>query len=288
MPSASGTPHTRRAGRNLPAAIGVGLALLTPIIIGLVWINWLFIVYVALLLCLGVVEVSRAVAHKGMRAETVPIVVGTALIIVGGYFVSTYPGLGISSMTFIFSCLVGMVLASIIARLFRGPAEGFIRDIAASSFIVTYIPLVGAFVALLLAPENGPARIWAVLICVVASDTGAYATGVLFGRHKMAPNISPSKTWEGFAGGVGLSVVLGVLSAVWLLQIDWWVGILFGIVVSIGGTVGDLAESLIKRDAGIKDMSNWLPGHGGVMDRLDSMIMAFPLGWFVLNFVMGS
>ncbi|NLE97326.1 MAG: phosphatidate cytidylyltransferase [Propionibacterium sp.] len=284
----SDKPRTPRAGRDLPVAIGVGLALLAPIVVGLVWFHWLFIVYVALLLCLGVVEVSRAVARKDMRAETVPIVIGTALIIVGGYFVTVAPDVGVSTMTFTFSCLVGMMLASFVIRLFRGPAEGFIRDVAASSLIIVYLPLIGVFVALLLAPDNGAARIWAILIAVVASDTGAFAVGVLFGKHKMAPDISPSKTWEGFAGGVGLSVIVSVASAVFLLDMAWWIGIAFGVFVSIAGTVGDLAESLIKRDAGIKDMSNWLPGHGGVMDRLDSMVMAFPVGWFILNLAMGS
>lgn len=285
---AADKPRTPRAGRDLPAAIGVGLVLLAPIVVGLVWVNWVFIVWVGLLLCLGVVEVSRAVARKDMHAETVPIVIGTALIIIGGYFVTANPALGISPMTFIVSLLVFTVLASIIARLFRGPAEGFIRDIAASALIIAYIPLIGVFVALLLSPDDGPQRIWAILICVVASDIGAYAIGVLLGRHKMAPNISPSKTWEGFAGGVVFSMALGVASAVWVLQVDWWIGVVFGAVVSVFATVGDLAESLIKRDAGIKDMSNWLPGHGGVMDRLDSMLMAFPVGWFVLNLAMGS
>lgn len=285
---ASAPVRQSRAGRNLPAAIGVGLALLAPVAIGLLWFNWLFIVYVAILLCLGVVEVAGAVQRKGMRPETVPVVIGTALSVVGGYAVTVLPELGVSTMTFAVSVLGGTVLTAFACRLFRGEAEGFIRDIAASSLLIAYLPLIGLFAALLLAADQGAARIWAVLICVVASDTGAYATGVLFGRHKMAPRISPSKTWEGFAGGVGLSVVLGVVSAVWLLDIAWWVGIPLGILVSFAGTVGDLTESLIKRDAGIKDMSNWLPGHGGIMDRLDSMLMAFPVGWFVLNMAMGN
>lgn len=287
MPESAALPTTSKAGRDLPAAVGVGLALLAPIVVGLLWFNWLFIVYVALMLCLGVVEISRAVARKNMFAETAPIIAGTALSVVGGYWVTASPELGISSMTFIVSCLGGTVLAAFIGRLFRGHAEGFIRDIAASSLLIAYIPLIGVFVALMMAAADGPARIWAVLICVVASDTGAYATGVLLGRHKMAPRISPSKTWEGFAGGVVFSSLLGVASAIWVLHIDWWVGIPLGVLVSVAATVGDLTESLIKRDAGIKDMSKWLPGHGGVMDRLDSMLMAFPVGWFVLNLAMG-
>ena len=126
-----------------------------------------------------------------------------------------------------------------------------------------------------------------VIICVVASDTGAYAVGSLLGRHKLAPHISPGKTWEGLAGGVAVTTVVAVLSAVYLLDAPWWVGILLGILVSLAATVGDLVESLLKRDAGLKDMSNFLPGHGGVMDRLDSMLVAFPMGWLVLHLALG-
>ena len=279
---------TPKAGRNLPVAIGVGVALLVPVVVGLVWFDWVFIIFVALLLSLAVVEVSRAMRLKGMHAETVPIMIGTVVSIVGGYWVTALPSEHISAMTFIVTCLGATVLASFIARLFRGGADGFIRDVAASAFIITYIPLIGVFVALLMSPDNGSQRIWSILMCVVLSDTGAYATGVLFGKHKMAPSISPSKTWEGLAGSLIWSGTAGAAAAIWLLEMDWWVGIIFGVLVSLAASVGDLTESLIKRDAGIKDMSSWLPGHGGIMDRLDSMLMAFPVGWFVLNLAMGS
>lgn len=282
------TRTTSKAGRNLPAAIGVGLLLLVPIAVGLLWFRWLFIIYVAVLLCLGVIELTRALERKNMHPEPVPIVIGTALSIVGGFWVASNPTVGISPMTFIVTVLGGTVLASFIIRLFHREPEGFIRDIAASSLIIVYLPLIGVFVALLLAPDNGPLRIWAILMCVVASDTGAYATGVLIGKHKMAPRISPSKTWEGFVGGVLFSIVVGVVAAIVVLDVWWVVGIPLGLFVSLAATAGDLVESLIKRDAGIKDMSNWLPGHGGVMDRLDSMLMAFPVGWYVLNLAMGS
>lgn len=139
-----------------------------------------------------------------------------------------------------------------------------------------------------MAPDDGSARIATLLVCVVLSDTGAYATGVLFGKHKMAPKISPSKTWEGFAGALVWTMIGATVCAHFVLHIAWWVGIPLGILVAIAATVGDLTESLIKRDVGVKDMSNWLPGHGGIMDRLDSMLMALPVGWFILNLTMGS
>ncbi len=279
---------TPGAGRNLPAAIGVGLALLAPIVVGLVWVDWIFILYVTAMLCLGAVEVSHALARREMHAEIVPIVAGTAVTLLGIYWVTANPGLGIAPVTFIVSSLGGTVLAAIIGRLFRGDPAGFVPDIAASAFVIAYIPLIGLFVALLLAPADGAQRIWTLIVCVICSDTGAYGIGVLFGRHKLAPRISPGKTWEGVLGGLACTVVAGVICATWLLHIPWWVGIPLGIAVSIAATVGDLTESLIKRDTGLKDMSNLLPGHGGIMDRLDSMLMAFPVGWFVLNLAMGS
>lgn len=285
----SATPGpTPKAGRNLPAAIGVGLALLLPIVIGLVWAEWLFVIYVTVMLCLGAIEVSRALARIDMHAETIPIVAGTIITLLGVYWVAAHPQAGIAPMTFIVSSLGGTVLASFLGRLFRGHPEGFVQDIAASAFIIAYIPLIGLFMALLIAPDNGAARIWTLVCAVVASDTGAYGTGVLTGRHKMAPRISPNKTWEGFAGALVATVLVSCACAQWLLHIHWWIGIPFGIVVSIAATMGDLVESLIKRSVGVKDMSNLLPGHGGIMDRLDSMLMAFPVGWFVLNLAMGA
>ena len=284
-------PVTKRptpsAGRNLPVAIGVGLALLAPIVVGLVWIDWVFVAYVTLMLCLAVVEVSRALRLVGMHVETVPIVIGTALCLAGVYWVAANPNVGVSPMTVIVSTLGGTVLACIVARLFRSEPLGFVRDISASSFVIAYIPLIGLFSALLMAPDDGSARIATLLTCVVLSDTGAYATGVLFGKHKMAPKISPSKTWEGFVGALIWTTIGAIVCAHFVLHIAWWVGIPLGILVAIAATVGDLTESLIKRDLGVKDMSNWLPGHGGIMDRLDSMLMALPVGWFILNLTMG-
>lgn len=279
---------TPKAGRNLPVAIGVGIAVAAPFVAGLLWSQWLFIIAVTVMLCLATIEVSRALARKGMKAETWPIFIGTAVSLIGVFWVSAYPSVGIVPMTFMAASLGGTVLAALTARLFRGVPEGFIGDFAASAFVIAYIPMIGMFVSLLMAPDNGTDRIWTLIACVIASDTGAFATGVLLGKHKMAPKISPSKTWEGFAGGIFWTAVVAAICCHWVLELSWWMGIPLGIVLCVAATIGDLVESLIKRDAGIKDMSNWLPAHGGVMDRLDSMLMAFPVGWFFFNLTMGS
>lgn len=277
---------TSRAGRDLPAAVGVGLSLIAVVGVGLIWLPWLFIVFAAVALGAAVIEVHRALLRKGMQAVWAPIAVGTVVSVLGGYFVSV-EDVGIEDTTFVVICLCAMLIASLVGRLFGG-AEGFIRDISASTLLIAYIPLLGVFVPLLMGASDGNLRMLAIIVVVAASDTGAYATGVLFGRHKMAPAISPSKTWEGTGGGVALSAIVGTVLTVYLLGGPWWVGAILGVLCSLAGTTGDLVESLIKRDAGIKDMSNFLPGHGGVMDRLDSMLVAVPVGWLVLHLALGG
>ncbi|MFT3889601.1 MAG: phosphatidate cytidylyltransferase [Arachnia sp.] len=279
------TNPTPKAGRNLPAAIGVGVTLFVVLAAGLIWAPWFFTLMIAVGLGLAAVEVHRALLLKGMRSEVVPIVIGTVVSVLGGYLAGRV-NLHISAVGFAAICLAATMLASLTARLFRG-TEGFIRDVAASAFVIAYIPLMGVFVPLLLAADHGRLRILLVIMCVIGSDTGAYAVGVLIGRHKMAPSISPGKTWEGFVGGVVFAALIGVLGIYFLLDTHWWVGLILGALCSLGGTVGDLVESLIKRDAGLKDMSNFLPGHGGIMDRLDSMLVAVPVGWLVLHLALG-
>lgn len=276
---------TSRAGRNLPVAIGVGLVLIVAVAFGLLVAPWFFILLVAAALCLGVKEVNDALLRKGMHPEVVPIVLGTAVSVIGGYIVAQYD-VGMVPSTFIVICLGATMLASLALRLRKG-AEGFLRDAAASALLIAYIPLLGVFVSLLMGATQGELRFITIVLCTVLADTGAYATGVLLGKHKMAPSISPSKTWEGFAGSLFFAGLAGVLLVVFLLGGPWWLGLVTGLACGVAGTLGDLVESLIKRDAGLKDMSNFLPGHGGVMDRLDSLLMAVPVGWFILHLGLG-
>jgi phosphatidate cytidylyltransferase len=125
---------------------------------------------------------------------------------------------------------------------------------------------------LLVTQDGGQWWALAFLLLVISADTAAYASGLSFGKHPMVPSISPKKTWEGFIGAAIVCIGVGVLLAVFMLGADWWFGPIFGVVILITATFGDLAESLIKRDLGIKDMSSWLPGHGGFLDRLDSIL----------------
>ncbi len=282
----SALPPKPPAGRNLPVALGVGIVAFVTVAGGLLFLPWLFIAVIGLALCLAVVELDRALQRKGMHASAGVIVVGTGISFVGGYAVSlvTFP---LTPVEFVMVCVAGTMLVSLLVRLRKGP-EGFMRDAAASGFLIAYIPLLGVFVPLVFAADDGAMRLVILISCVVVSDIAAYAVGSQLGRHKMAPLISPSKTWEGLLGAMAFTGLAGALFVVFLLGAPWWVGVILGFALSLAGTLGDLAESLIKRDAGIKDMSNFLPGHGGVMDRLDSMLVAVPLGWLVLQLSLGA
>ncbi|WP_238695134.1 phosphatidate cytidylyltransferase [Ornithinimicrobium flavum] len=165
----------------------------------------------------------------------------------------------------------------------RGPPEGAVRDIAGGVFIVAYVPLLAAVTSLMLAAPDGVGRIITFILVTVASDTGGYAVGVLRGRTPMAPQLSPKKSWEGFGGSVATSALVGLVCVTLLLDGPWWAGLLVGGVAAAFGTVGDLTESAVKRDLGIKDMGDLLPGHGGLMDRLDSLLVTAPVCWALLH-----
>lgn len=271
----------RRAGRNLPAAIGVGVGLIAVVVGTLGWWHWGFTLLVAVALSLGAVEIHHALERIGMESAPIPIVVGTVAIQIGSYYASQHPERGINAITVLVAMLSLTVLAALMWRLPKGP-EGFVRDSAASLFTIAYLPMLGTAVPLMLGGDMGRERVVVFIACVVASDTGGYVAGVLFGKHKMAPVISPKKTWEGFAGSIVFGIVAGIVGMLWLLHAPWWVGLLLGVFMVVFGTAGDLVESMIKRDVGIKDMSSFLPGHGGVMDRLDSLLVAAPVAWLIL------
>ena len=282
---AAAPPRKKRsAGRDLPVAIAVGVGLVALLVLTLAFWHWGFILLAALMLSLGAIEVHQAMKRLGMNAAIIPIVLGTVGMIVGTYAAATVPDALLWRMPWhsvLLMFLGATVLAALIVRFPKGH-ENFVRDASASVFIIGYIALLGSFTALILAGENGAARMVTFLLCVVANDTGGYAVGVLLGRTPLAPAISPKKTWEGLAGSLGFAIVAGSVLAHFVLDVGWWVGAFVGIVCVFFGTAGDLIESSIKRDVGIKDMSSILPGHGGVMDRLDSMLVAAAPAWLVM------
>ena len=262
-----------RAGRDLRAAIGVGLALVAVIIGSLVVRREAFVGLVVVAILIGVVELTRALQAGPFRAPVVPLLVGAFAMLVLAW--SRGP-------TGLVTGFLVTVLAVLLWRLGDGPA-GYLHDAAAGVLVALYVPLLAGFAVLLVVPDDGVARVLTFIATVAASDIGGYAAGVLFGRHPMAPSISPKKSWEGMAGSVLTCVGVGVALFTLTFHEPWWGGALFGVAIAVSATIGDLGESLIKRDLGIKDMGNLLPGHGGLMDRLDSLLPSAAVAYLLLS-----
>jgi phosphatidate cytidylyltransferase len=269
----SDEPKTSRAGRDLRAAIGVGLALAAVFILSLFVYRPSFAFLVGVAVVVGCFELSRAIATSGAHPSLTPIVVGGVAMLVAAW------ERGPNGLAVALPVTLGGVL---VWRVAEG-ADGFARDVGASAFVLLYVPTLAGFAVLLVHPHDGAARILAFAATVVCSDTGGYATGVLFGRHPLAPIVSKGKTWEGFAGSVLFCSIAGVLILTLTFHQAWWKGLLFGLAIVVTATVGDLGESMIKRDLGVKDMGDLLPGHGGVMDRLDSMLPCAAVAYLLLS-----
>jgi phosphatidate cytidylyltransferase len=221
----------------------------------------------------GVVELTRALAAGRFRAPLIPLLIGT-LAMEGLAWTRGATGLVVGFLL--------TVLAVVVWRLADGPA-GYLKDAAAGVLVAVYVPLLGGFAVLLLAPDDGAARVLAFIATVAASDVGGYAAGVFVGKHPMAPSISPKKSWEGFAGSVIACMIVATLILALALDAPWWAGLVYGAAIALSATVGDLGESLIKRDLGIKDMGHLLPGHGGLMDRLDSLLPSAAVAYLLLS-----
>ncbi|MDH6710309.1 CDP-diglyceride synthetase [Kitasatospora sp. MAA19] len=273
-------PRKQRGGRNLQAAIGVGVGLGVVIIASLFVVKALFLFVVMAAVSVGVWELtSRLAERKQIKAPLVPLVAGGIAMLATGYW---------AGVQWAAASLVLTGLAVMVWRMVE-PPENYLRDITAGVFTAFYVPFLATFVALMLAADDGPQRIVLFLIVTICSDTGAYAVGYKFGRTKLAPTISPGKTREGLAGGIGLSMLAGAV----LMQLiidggSWWQGLILGGCAAVTATLGDLGESMIKRDLGIKDMGTLLPGHGGIMDRLDSLLPTAPVVWLLLAAFVGS
>lgn len=277
--SPAGKQSTRSAGRDLPAAIAVGLVLGAAVLVTLLTYRELFLIVIAAAMAIGTYELAGAF-HRGagIRVARVPLLLGGQAMVW-----SAWP-FGLHG---VLTSFAATVLACVLWRMPAG-ADGYLRDVAASVFAAAYVPLFGSFAALLVLPADGVGRVLSFLIVVVCSDTGGYAAGVLLGKHPMAPSISPKKSWEGLAGSLLAGLLAGWLSVWLLLDGQWWYGLLLGLAVVASATLGDLVESLVKRDLGIKDMGTLLPGHGGVMDRLDSLLPSAPLSWIMLGLLLSQ
>jgi phosphatidate cytidylyltransferase len=265
-------PKRSRAGRNLRAAIAVGVIMGAVALVSLFTVKVTFLIYVAAVVALAMWELARVLEARGIRLPLVPVAAGGAVMLALAYDIGERP-------------LVAALAATAIAVLawrMAGGSVGYLRDVTAGLFTLVYLPLMASFVGLMLAAPDGPRRILAWLVVTVCSDIGGYLVGSLLGRHPMAAVISPHKTWEGFAGSALACIVAGVLLLTLLLHGSWWQGVLLGVAAVGAATLGDLSESMIKRDLQIKDMGTVLPGHGGILDRIDSLLITAPVVWLLL------
>ena len=266
-------PSDSRAGRNLPAAIITGIALLAVVAFSLfVWID-LFVVLAWLFMIGGLREAAGAFQARRIYIPIIPLWLAATAITV---FTWVYGDIGLILSFFFSSFIIG-------AWRIRVGGRWAGRDATAAFFAVAWIAVLGGFAILLAGSQAGPWAVVTFIVLPVANDTGGYATGVLFGKHPIAPTISPKKSWEGFAGSVILSTLVGVACAHWALDISWWWGIILALACTVAATCGDLAESLLKRDLGVKDMGSIFPGHGGVLDRVDSILVCAPVVYLILS-----
>jgi phosphatidate cytidylyltransferase len=264
---------TIQTGRNLPAALAVGLGLGGLALVLLLFVKVAFLVFVGGIVAVALWELNHALANRQIKLPLIPVGVGGAIAYGFGYWQGPLWAVGAIGLSFI----------AVLAWRLPGNAQGYVRDVTAGIFALIYLWLMATFVALMLGQSDGSHRVLVFLILVVCSDTGAYFAGISFGRHLLAPAISPKKTWEGLAGSVIACLAAGSLGMVYLLNGKVWTGLLLGAATAAAATLGDLAESMIKRDLDTKDMGSILPGHGGVLDRIDAMLLVAPIAWLLLT-----
>lgn len=273
-------PAKKSAGRNLQAAIGVGVGLGVIVLAALFIVKAVFVGVVVAAVVVGLWELtSRLAERKDIRAPLIPLAVGGAAMVVAGYLRGAD------------GAWVAMALTSLAVLVWRmtEPPHDYLRDVTAGVFAAFYVPFLATFVVMMLAADDGPRRVLVFLLLTVISDTGAYAVGWRFGRRKLAPRISPGKTREGLLGAITFAMVAGALLMQYFIDGGhWWQGLLLGLAAAVSATLGDLGESMIKRDLDIKDMGTLLPGHGGIMDRLDSLLPTAPVVWLLLVAFVGK
>jgi phosphatidate cytidylyltransferase len=261
-----------RAGRNLPAAIGVSLILGGLVLLTLFTVKATFLLYVGIIVGTALWELNHALSSRGIHLPLLPIAAGGTAMVALAYWTPakwSVAALGLSAI-------------GVLAFRLPGGASGYVRDVTAGLFALVYLPLMAVFVALMVAEPDGSRRALIFVVLTVCSDTGGYLAGILIGKHPMAPAISPKKTWEGLGGSVAACLTAGAIMVPGLLHGRLWQGLLLGLAAVGAATLGDLAESMMKRDLEIKDMGHLLPGHGGILDRIDSLLVMAPVVWLLL------
>lgn len=261
---------TARAGRNLVLAVGIGIGLIAVVLGALLIQKEAFILLAVAGALLGVFELVRALQVGGRKLDVAPQLIVAASLVIVAYF-----GHAWLLWVVLFTGVAFIVVWRTIGQMSERDGRMYgdvLSDVLVGAFLPIYVPFMAALAMMLLSEPRGEYWVLMFLAVTIAADTGAYGFGLWLGKHPLAPRVSPKKTWEGFGGAVVTGVAAAVFLCMWLLNLPWWAGVISGVVIVVVATLGDLGESLIKRDLGIKDMSSWLPGHGGLLDRLDSVL----------------
>lgn len=270
---------TSRAGRDLAKAVPTGIVALALVAASVLWHIEVFVVLIALALCIGLWEAAGAFLAKDVRIPLIPLLVGTLLMVAGTWKWGLLAG-------FLLFVLVAVGVAGGLWLVRRG-SPSVATEISASVFALAWICLLGCFAVALCGLDKAPWLVSLLILLPVASDTGGWMAGVLFGKHPMAPKISPKKSWEGFAGSIALTIVVALVILTVLLDRPWPVAVAFAVCAVVFGTLGDLTESLVKRRVGVKDMGSLFPGHGGMLDRIDSILMWAPVCYLLAVVIAG-
>jgi phosphatidate cytidylyltransferase len=264
-----------KTGRNLPVAIGVGAVLGGLALLTLLTVKGTFLIYMGAALLAALRELHAALRTREINFPVTPVALGGAAMITSAYWAAG----GAVAAAF------ALTVLAILAWRMLGGTEGYVRDVTAGVFAVAYVALLGSTVSAMLAPHDGGRRVLAFIILAICSDIGGYFAGITLGRsgaHKLAPVISPKKTWEGLAGSAAATIAAGAILLPALLHGYWWQGVVIGVAAVAAAVLGDFAESMMKRDLNIKDMGTLLPGHGGILERLDSLLFCAPVVWLLL------
>lgn len=265
----------RKAGRRLFPSIAVSASIVALVWFALAYHRELFAVLIGVAVILGIREISQAFSAAKTYLSSPALIIATTVLTI-----STWKG-----------SLAGLAIATafclpilLVDLLRRGP-DGFVKSATATTLVLIYLPFLAGFIILLARPADGFDRVMTFVVLIACNDTFGYLVGVLFGKHPLVPKISPKKTWEGLAGSLVFTVLGGALTFHYLMHEHWWIGALVGLMVVFTATSGDLIESAMKRDLSLKDMGTILPGHGGMLDRLDSALLSGPAVWLAFEVV---
>jgi phosphatidate cytidylyltransferase len=256
----------------LPAALAVSAVLGGLVLLTLFTVKATFLLYVGIMVAIALWELAHALGTRDIHLPLVPIAAGGTAMVTLAYWTQTKWALS----------ALALAVIGVFGWRLRGGPGGYVRDVTAGMFTLAYLPLMAMFVALMLAEPDGARRALIFVVLTVCSDTGGYLAGILLGKHPLVPTISPKKTWEGLGGSIVFCLTAGAIMVPQLLGGEVWQGLILGLAAVAASTLGDLAESMIKRDLEIKDMGHLLPGHGGIMDRLDSLLVMAPVIWLLL------